>query len=235
MARHYTQAHVRGRAYILAAGQCHQGNDARLLMFVSYGGGFRGGRSTSDVNAASALLSSSLPWLKPPPPPRRGARDNDNGKVNNVDVVGVDRQQPVGIHLAGGWVRDKLLNQHSANVNVALDCMMKVQFARIVQRYMALLAVAVALSVGVAVATMVATTVAVMVAVAVTVTVAVAVVRAVAWVVMRAMARAVARAVVKAVARAVARAVAVMVAVMVVVMVVVAVVVAVAVTVWRLW
>ncbi len=39
--------------------------------------------------------------------------------------------------MAGGWVRDKLLKQHSADVDVALDCMMKVQFARIVQRYMA--------------------------------------------------------------------------------------------------
>jgi tRNA nucleotidyltransferase (CCA-adding enzyme) len=37
----------------------------------------------------------------------------------------------------GGWVHDKLLNQHSADADVALDCMMKVQFARIVQRYMA--------------------------------------------------------------------------------------------------
>ncbi len=80
----------------------------------------------------SELSSSSSPWLEPPPPPRRGARDDDNGKVDNVDVVGVDRQLPVGIRMAGGWVRDKLLNQHSADVDVALDCMMKVQFARIV-------------------------------------------------------------------------------------------------------
>ncbi len=35
-------------------------------------------------------------------------------------------------------MRDKLLNQHSfdINVNVALDCIMGVQFARIVQCYM---------------------------------------------------------------------------------------------------
>jgi hypothetical protein len=33
-------------------------------------------------------------------------------------------------------VRDKLLDQHSADVDVALDCMMGVQFARIVQCYM---------------------------------------------------------------------------------------------------
>ncbi len=103
---------------------------------MSYGGGFGGGRSTSDVKAASALSSSSLPWLEPLHRPGRGARDDDNGEVNDVNVVGVDRQRPVGIHMAGGWVRNKLLNQHSANVNMALDCMIKVQFARIMQRYM---------------------------------------------------------------------------------------------------
>ncbi len=106
---------------------------------MSYGGGFGGGQSTFGVKAASALSSPSLLWLKPPPPPGRGARDDDSGKVDDVDVVGVDRQRPVGICVVGGWVRDKLLNQHSADINVALDCMMKVQFARIVQRYMALL------------------------------------------------------------------------------------------------
>ncbi len=89
-------------------------------MFVGYGGGFGGGRSTSDVNAALASSSSSSPWLEPPPPPRRGARDDDNGEVDDVDVVGVDRRRPVGIRVAGGWVRDKLLNQHSADVDVAL-------------------------------------------------------------------------------------------------------------------
>ncbi len=133
------QAHVRERAYIPVAGQCRQGNNAGLLTLVSYGGGFGGGRSTLDVKAALALLLSSLLWLEPPPLLGRRARDNDNGKVDKVDVVGVDRQRPVGIRMAGGWVHDKLLNQLSANVNRALDCMMKVQFARIVQRYMALL------------------------------------------------------------------------------------------------
>ncbi|KAL7542542.1 hypothetical protein ACHAWF_007198 [Thalassiosira exigua] len=55
-------------------------------------------------------------WLKPPPETDR-----------------------IEIRVAGGWVRDKLLGQHSADVDVALDCMMGVQFARIVQGYMALL------------------------------------------------------------------------------------------------
>ncbi len=43
--------------------------------------------------------------------------------------------------VVGGWMRDKLLNQHSINidVNVALDCIMGMQFVRIVQCYMSLL------------------------------------------------------------------------------------------------
>jgi len=55
-------------------------------------------------------------WLKLPP------------KIN----------QPIQIRIAGGWVRDKIINQHSVDVDVALDCMMGVQFARIVQAYLAL-------------------------------------------------------------------------------------------------
>jgi tRNA nucleotidyltransferase (CCA-adding enzyme) len=53
-------------------------------------------------------------WLSPPP------------KVDRIEI-----------RIAGGWVRDKLLNQHSSDVDVALNCMMGVQFARIVQSYMA--------------------------------------------------------------------------------------------------
>ena len=34
-----------------------------------------------------------------------------------------------------GWVGDKLLHRHSSDVEVALDCMMGVHFARIVQSY----------------------------------------------------------------------------------------------------
>eukprot|EP00581_Thalassiosira_minuscula_P014890 CAMPEP_0183726666 /NCGR_PEP_ID=MMETSP0737-20130205/23879_1 /TAXON_ID=385413 /ORGANISM="Thalassiosira miniscula, Strain CCMP1093" /LENGTH=965 /DNA_ID=CAMNT_0025958077 /DNA_START=248 /DNA_END=3145 /DNA_ORIENTATION=- len=54
-------------------------------------------------------------WLAPPP----------------------DLEKEIEIRVAGGWVRDKLLNQHSCDVDVALDCMMGVQFARIVQSYLA--------------------------------------------------------------------------------------------------
>jgi len=49
----------------------------------------------------SALVDGAAPWLKPPP------------KVERIEI-----------RVAGGWVRDKLLNQHSVDVDVALDCMM---------------------------------------------------------------------------------------------------------------
>lgn len=66
----------------------------------------------------------------------------DNGRIGNNDDDGVfvaaGKQNIVGIRVAGGWVRDKLLHQHSDDVDVALDCMMGVQFARVVQSYMAL-------------------------------------------------------------------------------------------------
>lgn len=64
---------------------------------------------------------------------RRMEGNGDDGVV----VVGRERNV-VGIRVAGGWVRDKLLHQHSDDVDVALDCMMGVEFARVVQSYMAL-------------------------------------------------------------------------------------------------
>ena len=66
----------------------------------------------------------------------------DEGRIGNNDDHGVfvaaGKRNIVGIRVAGGWVRDKLLHQHSDDVDVALDCMMGVQFARVVQSYMAL-------------------------------------------------------------------------------------------------
>ncbi|KAL7517498.1 hypothetical protein ACHAWX_002416 [Stephanocyclus meneghinianus] len=71
----------------------------------------RGGFTKAD----SALREDGpASWLKPPP------------KVDRIEI-----------RVAGGWVRDRLLNQHSSDVDVALDCMMGVQFARIVQSYIA--------------------------------------------------------------------------------------------------
>eukprot|EP00956_Cyclotella_meneghiniana_P011512 scaffold16169_cov62-Cyclotella_meneghiniana.AAC.3 len=74
---------------------------------VSARGGFAKQHNNDNDSATSE------PWMNPPP------------RVNHI-----------GIRVAGGWVRDKLLNQHSSDVDVALDCMMGVQFARIVQSYM---------------------------------------------------------------------------------------------------
>ncbi|KAL7446731.1 hypothetical protein ACHAXM_011589 [Skeletonema potamos] len=68
--------------------------------------------NNNDTNEEDVLLVAS--WLKPPP------------RVDHIEI-----------RIAGGWVRDKLLNQHSVDVDVALDCMMGVQFARIVQTYLA--------------------------------------------------------------------------------------------------
>ncbi|KAK1737288.1 tRNA nucleotidyltransferase/poly(A) polymerase family protein [Skeletonema marinoi] len=67
-----------------------------------------------DTNKAQGTPSAPS-WLKPPP------------QVNHIEI-----------RIAGGWVRDKLLRQHSVDVDVALDCMMGVQFARIVQSYLAM-------------------------------------------------------------------------------------------------
>lgn len=44
--------------------------------------------------------------------------------------------QRIEIRIAGGWVRDKILNQSSHDVDVALDTLSGLQFASIVQRYL---------------------------------------------------------------------------------------------------
>lgn len=75
----------------------------------------RGGFTKQESLPEGADGSSGVSWLDPPP------------KVDRIEI-----------RVAGGWVRDKLLNQHSSDVDVALDCMMGVQFARIVQSFLAL-------------------------------------------------------------------------------------------------
>ncbi|KAL9182878.1 hypothetical protein ACHAXT_004157 [Thalassiosira profunda] len=92
------------------------------------------------THAAEAYEAGQL--IVDPTPPReslsaRGgftkqeSKDNQSWKKLPPDVERIE------IRVAGGWVRDKLLNNHSADVDVALDCMMGVQFARIVQSYLA--------------------------------------------------------------------------------------------------
>jgi len=84
---------------------------------VSARGGFTKLQSSSTINKdGTEKETEEKSWLKLPP------------KIN----------QPIQIRIAGGWVRDKIINQHSVDVDVALDCMMGVQFARIVQAYLAL-------------------------------------------------------------------------------------------------
>ena len=62
-----------------------------------------------------------------------------NGEETAPWLVNPPRlEKQICLRVAGGWVRDKLLKQHSVDVDVALDCMMGVQFARIVQSYMSL-------------------------------------------------------------------------------------------------
>ncbi|KAL3811039.1 hypothetical protein ACHAXA_008284 [Cyclostephanos tholiformis] len=90
---------------------------------LKFGGGFGGGGGIEQRGGDISAFG-----LQPPPPMGRGEKGDDET---------VERRPMVGIRVAGGWVRDKLLNQHSADVDVALDCMMGVQFARIVQCYMA--------------------------------------------------------------------------------------------------
>jgi len=87
---------------------------------VSARGGFTKQQQSSSItnkdNGKNEGETEEKSWLKLPP------------KIN----------QPIQIRIAGGWVRDKIINQHSVDVDVALDCMMGVQFARIVQAYLAL-------------------------------------------------------------------------------------------------
>lgn len=44
--------------------------------------------------------------------------------------------EKISIRVAGGWVRDKILDLHSHDVDVAIDCMSGVQFACVVQAYL---------------------------------------------------------------------------------------------------
>ena len=79
----------------------------------------RGGFTKDERNATldgGTNVEETAPWLANPP----------------------RLEKQICLRVAGGWVRDKLLKQHSMDVDVALDCMMGVQFARIVQSYMSL-------------------------------------------------------------------------------------------------
>ncbi|KAL3791930.1 hypothetical protein ACHAWO_009445 [Cyclotella atomus] len=94
------------------------------------------------VNAAEAYEQGQL-TIDPNPPQQSVSARGGFTKAESIGEDGASWLRPppkvdrIGIRIAGGWVRDKLLQQHSSDVDVALDCMMGVQFARIVQSYMA--------------------------------------------------------------------------------------------------
>ena len=67
-----------------------------------------------------------------------GSKSKKEGNgANSADIV-MPNPPPerVEIRVAGGWVRDKILNQSSHDVDIALDTMSGLQFASVVQRYL---------------------------------------------------------------------------------------------------
>jgi len=59
-------------------------------------------------------------------------RDDDDDGISSS----MCKPKYIEIRIAGGWVRDKLLNQDSQDVDVTLDCMTGHRFAAIVQAYL---------------------------------------------------------------------------------------------------
>jgi len=96
------------------------------------------------TSSAEAYEANQLTIDPNPPQQKISARGGFTKQTSSSSVDGASWLKPppkverIEIRVAGGWVRDKLLNQHSVDVDVALDCMMGVQFARIVQSYLAL-------------------------------------------------------------------------------------------------
>lgn len=62
-----------------------------------------------------------------------GGKSNDN---YNHQESSSSSPRPIEIRIAGGWVRDKLMNQSSHDVDIALDSLSGRQFAFIVQHYL---------------------------------------------------------------------------------------------------
>jgi len=86
-------------------------------------------------NAALCYENQSIP-MNMSSQPNNDDNNNNNTKNNELIVDLPDPPQRVEIRIAGGWVRDKILNQASHDVDVALDIMSGLQFATIVQRYL---------------------------------------------------------------------------------------------------
>jgi tRNA nucleotidyltransferase (CCA-adding enzyme) len=99
---------------------------------IKFGGGFTAEQRKQLMQQQQSQEGTSIDGIE------EGATTDDiNGNaLQQQQLSPTQRRQFIEIRIAGGWVRDKLLNQHSVDVDVALDCMMGVQFAKIVQRYM---------------------------------------------------------------------------------------------------
>ena len=77
-----------------------------------------------------------------PPPAENDANDAKKKKKTNSseddDSSSIEQQQrqKIEIRIAGGWVRDKLLNEASDDVDVTVNCMTGVQFATLIQSHL---------------------------------------------------------------------------------------------------
>ena len=82
-------------------------------------------------HAAIAYENGTLPS---PPPPITNTSTNTN--TNAIITLPDPPPKRIEIRIAGGWVRDKILNHSSHDVDIALDSLSGIQFASIVQRYL---------------------------------------------------------------------------------------------------
>mmetsp|Transcript_19734 Transcript_19734/g.29516 ORF Transcript_19734/g.29516 Transcript_19734/m.29516 type:complete len:625 (+) Transcript_19734:174-2048(+) len=97
-------------------------------------------------SAAVAYENHTLPPL---PEEDNDLADGDGGKSasastssasictpDRISIPDPDPSKKIAIRVAGGWVRDKILNHSSHDVDIALDSLSGLQFASIVQRYL---------------------------------------------------------------------------------------------------
>jgi tRNA nucleotidyltransferase (CCA-adding enzyme) len=95
-------------------------------------------------NAAIAYENGTLPSLSDLETESNGNGNSDAGMStgsdsgNGSEMISMPDPPPkrIEIRIAGGWVRDKILNHASHDVDVALDSLSGLQFAAIVQRYL---------------------------------------------------------------------------------------------------
>mmetsp|Transcript_2329 Transcript_2329/g.5352 ORF Transcript_2329/g.5352 Transcript_2329/m.5352 type:complete len:1181 (-) Transcript_2329:35-3577(-) len=109
---------------LVGAADMYEKNELNLEDAIADGTVFRSlghdDRSVSDV-ARSVVVGNN-----------GSNNDNSNNGNNNSN----NKNGSVEIRVAGGWVRDKILDMHSHDVDIALNNMSGVQFAAIVQAYL---------------------------------------------------------------------------------------------------